>query len=475
MSSRFWIRTAPLPSTSFPRGTPLAHFFAWNESASRPDRRYVIAQDILALLRAFSDDVRVREICVAHLARRPTVRARIGGWLLLAREMPSRPSEADDGRRIAARDLVERLAAAIGSAEPAAHAAVFAAFEALAREVDLAALAALRPRLAAARHRLGRRRILVIRLSAFGDFIQSLGPMAAIRRQHPADHIALLTTAPFVDFATALGYFDAVLIDPRSRPSAFGEWWALRRQLRQGGFDRVYDLQTSQRSSSYRRLLGGRDRPEWSGIAHGCSHPHANLGRDSQHTIDRQAEQLLMAGIHPTPLPSLPPAARELPADLASRDFVLLVPGSSPHRPEKRWPAECYGRLALALDHAGHVPVVVGTDSERALGARIGEICPRASNLVGRTDLVQLAALAQHARLTVGNDTGVCHLAAAAGGGAAVVLFSAASDPALCAPRGRCVRLLTVPDLAELTVERVFAEAMTALRLAPQPAEAAPA
>ncbi len=34
-------------------------------------------------------------------------------------------------------------------------------------------------------------RVLVIRLGAFGDFVQSFGPFAAIRAHHPADEITL--------------------------------------------------------------------------------------------------------------------------------------------------------------------------------------------------------------------------------------------------------------------------------------------
>ena len=101
--------------------------------------------------------------------------------------------------------------------------------------------------------------------------------------------------------------------------------------------------------------------------------------------------------------------------------------------------------------------------------ATIREACPAALDLVGQTDLGLLGALAQHAALTVGNDTGTCHLAAAAGC-PVVVLFSRASDPARCAPRGRLVRVLEAADLADLKTEDVIAEAMAILgRIDPLP------
>jgi ADP-heptose:LPS heptosyltransferase len=380
-----------LTAGDFPAGTPLAHFFAWNEAARRPDRRH---------------------------------------WLLRDRDRLAPALAAD-------------LEAAIGNPDVAAHAAVFAACERLAP-------APPRPR-----------RILVIRLSAFGDFIQSLGPFAAIRRHHAGDRITLLTTRPFAVFSEQLGLFDAVEVDDRPPPLAILGWLALRRRLRRGRFDRVYDLQTAQRSSAYTWLLRP-GMPEWSGIARGCSHPHANLDRDGQHTLDKQAEQLLMAGIYPTPLPQLPPFDHKLPAALGGRAFVLLAPGSSPQHPEKRWPTERFAALALALAARGWRPVVVGTAPEAPLATAIVAACPGALDLVGRTDLGLLGALAQHAGLTVGNDTGTCHLAAAAGC-PVLVLFSQASDPARCAPRGRLVHMLREADLADLAAATVGAAAIDIL------------
>jgi ADP-heptose:LPS heptosyltransferase len=180
------------------------------------------------------------------------------------------------------------------------------------------------------------------------------------------------------------------------------------------------------------------------------------------HTIDKQAEQLLMAGISPVPLPVCPPPSRALPAALAGRRFALLIPGSSPQHPDKRWPAAQYGGLAQRLAAAGLLPVILGGKGEEGLARAIVATCPVAVDLVGRTDLDALADLARAAALTVGNDTGVTHIAAA-GRHPVVVLFSAASDPRRCAPRGGVVRVVAVPDLSALPVDRVFDEASRAL------------
>jgi len=301
-------------------------------------------------------------------------------------------------------------------------------------------------------------RILVIKLGALGDFVQALGPAAAIRRHHREAAITLLTTAPFVALARASACFDAVWIDARPRPWQVGGWWALRRRLRGAGFDRVYDLQTSRRSGVYFRLFGPGRRPEWSGIAAGCSHPHANPARDHMHTLDRQAEQLAMAGIAAVPAPDLSFLAPDGAGFAVPAPHALLVPGGAAHRPAKRWPAARYAALARALGARGITPVLLGGPGETALARAIVAAAPDIVDLTGQTDFSDIAALARGARLAIGNDTGPMHLIAAAGC-PTLVLFSAASDPALCAPRGPNVVILRRDDLAALAVDAVLAGA----------------
>lgn len=296
-------------------------------------------------------------------------------------------------------------------------------------------------------------RILVIKLGALGDFVQAMGPAAAIRRHHRGDEITLLTTAPYAELGRAAPYFDRVLIDPRPALLDLCGWWRLRRMLRAGHFDRVYDLQTSDRSSFYHFLMG---RPDWSGIARGASLPHANPRRDLMHTVDRQAEQLALAGIAEVPLPDLSWAARDIARFGLPERLLLLVPGGSPHRPRKRWPIERFAELAALAAGRGVTPVVLGGAAERPLGAAIARRAPAARDLTGATGFGEIVALGRKALYAVGNDTGPMHLIVAAGC-AATLLYSAESDPALTAPRGAATILLRRADLADLPVAEVAA------------------
>ncbi len=170
----------------------------------------------------------------------------------------------------------------------------------------------------------GRMEILVIKLSALGDFVMAFPAMAAIRAAHGDAHITLLTTAPFAPLARASRWFDHVEIDRRP---AFWNLFGLRRlrgQLR--GYDMVYDLQTSARSARYFALAG---RPLWSGIAKGCSLPHADPNRDFVHTRERLEGQLHDAGIFNLPAPDLSWAKADIGKFNLPDNFVVLVPGAA--------------------------------------------------------------------------------------------------------------------------------------------------
>ncbi|HYE01312.1 MAG TPA: glycosyltransferase family 9 protein [Alphaproteobacteria bacterium] len=301
------------------------------------------------------------------------------------------------------------------------------------------------------------RRLLVVKLGALGDFILAQGAFAALRRHYAGAHIALLTIPALRRLGEACGHFDEVLDDPRGRsPLAY---LAVRRLIRAGRYDLVVDLQCNGRTGRYHRLLWP-GRPAWNGTAAGCSLPDRQPDRRRTHAAARYARQMHGLGIAEVP----PPRVDFLAGDIAGfglpARFVLLVPGSAPSRPRKRWPAAAYGELANRLAARGLAPVLLGTAAEAEATAAIAAACPAAIDLTGRSDLFQLGSLARAAAGAVGNDTGPTHILAVAGC-PTLALFSDDSDPALNAPVGPDVAVLRRDDLASLDVAAVEA----ALRL----------
>jgi ADP-heptose:LPS heptosyltransferase len=169
--------------------------------------------------------------------------------------------------------------------------------------------------------------------------------------------------------------------------------------------------------------------------------------------VDRQRDQLRMAGITQFPEPAL----EWLDADLAGfglpERFALLIPGASPLRPLKRWPAERFAALAAG---AGMPVAILGGPAEKDIAAAIRAAAPEALDLTGRTSFAEIAAIARRAAWAVGNDTGPTHIVAAAGC-PTLALFGEDSDPALCAPRGKAAMVLRHRPLSDLSVAQVRA------------------
>lgn len=298
-------------------------------------------------------------------------------------------------------------------------------------------------------------KILVIKHGALGDFILATGPFRTIREHHPNDHITLLTTKPYEVLARQSGYFDEVVVDEKPKIYELIRLWKLRKWLNSSSFARVYDLQTSDRSSFYFHLFS--HRPEWSGIVKGASHRHNTPERTSLHTIERQKQQLSLIGINEVHSPDVSWLFSDV-RKFVQGSFALFVCGGSAHRPEKRWREEGYVELAnWAMEVMDITPVFIGTESEEEVIRRIIARVPGAKELVGKTNFADIASLARFARFAVGNDTGPMHIIAAAGC-RSVVLFSKFSNPDLCAPRGR-VEVLQKDSLADLRTGIVIAAA----------------
>jgi ADP-heptose:LPS heptosyltransferase len=295
--------------------------------------------------------------------------------------------------------------------------------------------------------------VLVIKLGALGDMIQALDAFHDIGVHHHGDRVVLLTTPPFASFAARMPWFGSVWYDGRPKTSDIGAITRLIGRLRRARFRRVYDLQCSQRTALYRLSLAGPRRPQWAGTARGSDFV-PDLASGLRHNCDGMRAILAAAGVppeRPTDLSWLDANISALP--LPPR-FMMLVPGSSPHLPHKRWPAEAYATLGGRLSARGLGIVLVGTTADRDATSRIAALLPSAIELVGCTDLFELAALARRADGVIGNDTGPIFLAAAVGA-PTLMLMSRHTDPRRSAPRGPAVAWLKREELATLSVDEV--------------------
>jgi len=118
-------------------------------------------------------------------------------------------------------------------------------------------------------------------------------------------------------------------------------------------------------------------------------------------------------------------AVPRIPCDVPRDNFAVIHPFSGSAR--KNWPLEKFRHLARGLERAMPVHWCAGPDDPPLDGA------------VRIDDLYELARWLAGARLYVGNDSGITHLAAAVG--TPVLALFGPSDPAIWAPRGENVRV----------------------------------
>lgn len=284
-------------------------------------------------------------------------------------------------------------------------------------------------------------RALVVRMSAIGDVVHTLPVLAALHaRGVETDWLVEPAARSLLEGSPALR---RVVVAPPARRFALGRAASACRALRDGRYDAALDLQGLWKSAAWARASGARRvigfAASWrrEGTSQVLLRERAVLAPEPAHVIDRNLALLRALDIEAVGLRSFPlPAAPDTDAVVracsaaAGRELVLLDPGGG--WASKLWPAESYGALARLLADRGLGPVVVWGPGEEGLAARVAAASAGSAALAPATSLLELLALARHARLMVAADTGPLHLACAAG--TPVVAVFGPTDPARNGP-----------------------------------------
>lgn len=292
---------------------------------------------------------------------------------------------------------------------------------------------------------------MVIKHGALGDLVQAFDGFATLRAGHSDAHLTLLTTAPFEGLARAMPFFDDVLIDPRASGFNLSALFKMRKLFR-SGWSRIYDFQSSRRTRRYFQHLIPAD-VEFVGVPTGASHVLPDM--TGVNNRDRMIKTAALGGNKFTeaPLNWLQAEQKDWP-----KNAVILVPGCSPAKPQKRWPAEQFAELAILLHDKGFIPVLAGTSLDRSVGDAIMALAPMCQDYIGRTSLMELASLMAGASMVVGNDTGPVFLGARLGAPTLMVM-SQHTDPAMSAPVGPHADWIKQDDISAITADDVMAAA----------------
>lgn len=295
--------------------------------------------------------------------------------------------------------------------------------------------------------------ILVIKHGALGDVVLALGTMQELKRRHPGARFTLMTMAPFVAMAKQADVFEDYIIDNRRSFFCLGETRRVLGAVLAGRFDLIYDLQCSQRTRHYRRLL------RWLSPKGEYRWIEATTGRCHQVTKSCR----LGWGHEATTVVEMPRVTTDLSFmhgagehfHLLPERYVLLIPGCSPQHPYKRWPVESYRELVCRLAERGISSVVLGTRAEAAEAEAICRDNPSTVNMVGLTSLLDVPQVALRSMAVVGNDTGPSHMAALTGVFTIAIFDQRNARSVLRGPR--CASLVSEGGVELITPDKVWA------------------
>ncbi len=317
-------------------------------------------------------------------------------------------------------------------------------------------------------------RLLFIKTSSLGDVMHNMPALTDVRRRFADAHIAWVVEeayAPLVRLHPAVD--EVITVATRRwrrewmRATAWREMAAARQALRGRGANVVIDTQGLVRSA----LLA------W--FAHGVRHgydrasirePAAAAFYDVRHRVPKvlhaiERNRLLTAA-------ALDYAVEEgidygLPHTSVDRDdHAVVLHGSA--QPRKEWAEENWAAALRALEEQGLTAVLAsGNARERERSERLARHLQRPQFLHAEP-LDRVAGVIAKARLVVGLDTGLLHVAAAFA--TPLVGIFGASDPRLTGPRGTG-RIAIVGDASEKPgaddVLRAIREMLDGDRVAP--------
>ncbi len=306
-------------------------------------------------------------------------------------------------------------------------------------------------------------RTLVRATNWVGDVVLSLPAVRALRGADPKGDLAVLARPWVAELYRLLPEVDEVVVDdskgPRADPNARER---LAMEIRKGGFDRAVVLPTSFETAWTLARAGVPERIGYRGELRGALLTRAVrlvLG-PGEHQVWKHLRLAAAAG---APLPAAPDVSWPISDEIRESARIRLhaagwkgEPFAAAHvasfeHAAKRWGLDRYAAVFDALAARRGLPVaLLGSSGERSVNAQAAALATNARtfDLSGTTSLPEALGILAQARLFIGNDSGLAHLAGAAGT-ASVVVFGS-TDPDATRPwdgprpDGKPVRLAVV-------------------------------
>jgi ADP-heptose:LPS heptosyltransferase len=292
--------------------------------------------------------------------------------------------------------------------------------------------------------------ILIIKLGSLGDVVQISGALRDIREHHKNEKITILTTSKYINLFKNCPYVDNCLEDERLPRYNIFYLLRLRKIINSLNFNKVYDLQNSNRTNFYRKFLfnvknwsSSRDIPE---------------NKYNNSVLQRFDEQLRKSNIKTlyTLKPDFSWAAEKANSYNLDTDkkYVLFFPFCSKDLIHKRWPYFSELINLIKKNHPQYALVVAPGPGEIEEAKSLDIKIALNNNLP--LNFFELASLIKKSHLIIANDTGPAHMAAHLGARGFTLFGPHTTPEKVSIEREKFIALQTM-DLKSLFADRVYA------------------
>jgi ADP-heptose:LPS heptosyltransferase len=292
--------------------------------------------------------------------------------------------------------------------------------------------------------------ILIIKLGSLGDVVQISGALRDIREHHKNEKITILTTSKYINLFKNCPYVDNCLEDERLPRYNIFYLLRLRKIINSLNFNKVYDLQNSNRTNFYRKFLfnvknwsSSRDIPE---------------NKYNNSVLQRFDEQLRKSNIKTlyTLKPDFSWAAEKANNYNLDTDkkYILFFPFCSRDLIHKRWPYFSELINLIKQNHPEYSLVVAPGPGEIEEAKSLDIKIAVNNNLP--LNFFELASLIKKSHLVIANDTGPAHMAAHLGARGFTLFGPHTTPEKVSIEREKFIALQTM-DLKSLFADRVYA------------------
>ncbi len=278
-------------------------------------------------------------------------------------------------------------------------------------------------------------RVLVIRLRSIGDTVLATPSLIALRRFLPHAQIDILLedwVAPLLDgFQTV----DNVITVGKGASHRF----AIARRLRQNRYDVVFNLHGGTTSTFFTRATGARHTVGNANYQYSFLYSHRISSsadfwkRENTHSAEQQMALLGFSGVPvsediKTKLDLLPSAVASVYERLTNElgtgapVFALIHPAAA--FATKQWATENFAAVAEHLAAKGIPVIAIAAKAENHILENLQYLSSVPVITFNDLTLPEITALASKAKLLVGNDSGIAHIAAAVDTPAVVIFGS---------------------------------------------------